>query len=141
MSLRIVFDTNVLISAILPKKSAPDQAFRRAVKVGTILSSAETLEELAEVLNREKFDRFVTLEERTLFLADIRAIAEELSPTVTITACRDEKDNKFLELAVSGEATHIVTGDDDLLILHPFEGIDILTPATFLEVNISDEAD
>jgi putative PIN family toxin of toxin-antitoxin system len=141
MSLRIVFDTNVLISAILTKKSAPDQAFRRAVKVGTILSSAETLEELAEVLNREKFDRFVTLEERTLFLADIRAIAEELSPTVTITACCDEKDNKFLELAVSGEATHIVTGDDDLLILHPFEGIDILTPATFLEVNISDEAD
>jgi hypothetical protein len=59
-------------------------------------------------------------------------------PTVTITACRDEKDNKFLELAVSAEATHI---DDDLLTLHPFQGIAIITPAAFLELNLSDEED
>jgi len=47
-------------------------------------------------------------------------------------ACRDPKDNKFLELAVAGEATHIVTGDSDLLVLNPFRDIAVLTPSEFL---------
>ena len=42
--------------------------------------------------------------------------------------CRDPKDDKFLELALNGKATHIVSGDEDLLVLHPFRGIPILTP-------------
>ena len=51
-----------------------------------------------------------------------------------ITACRDPNDDKFLELAVSGLATHIVTGDQDLLVLDPFQGISILTPHAFLDL-------
>ena len=129
MSLRIVFDTNVLVSAVLDKNSVLDQAFRRATEIGTILVSLEMLREFVDVLNREKLDRFIPLQERILFLANI---AIENKPTVTITACRDEKDNKFLELAVSG--------DDDLLVFHPFEGIDIVTPAAFLE-KYSEETD
>ena len=132
MSLRIVFDTNVLLSAVLNKNSVPDQAFRRATEIGTILVSLEMLRELVDVLNREKLDRFIPLQERILFLANLANIAIENKPTVTITACPDEKDNKFLELAVSG--------DDDLLVFHPFEGIDIVTPAAFLE-KYSEETD
>lgn len=49
-----------------------------------------------------------------------------------ITACRDPRDNKLLELAVSGSASDIVTGDADLLVLHPFRGIDILAVSAFL---------
>jgi len=49
-----------------------------------------------------------------------------------ITACRDPKDNKFLELAIAGNATHIVSGDNDLLELSPFEQIQIVTPEAFL---------
>jgi predicted nucleic acid-binding protein len=49
-----------------------------------------------------------------------------------VTDCRDPKDNKFLELALSGKATHIVSGDEDLLVLHPFRGILILMPQAFL---------
>jgi len=50
-----------------------------------------------------------------------------------ISACRDPKDDQFLSLAVSGGATHIMTGDKDLLVLDPFRGIRILTPHDFLE--------
>jgi predicted nucleic acid-binding protein len=52
--------------------------------------------------------------------------------TEVVTDCRDPKDNKFLELAVSGRATHIVTGDPDLLTLHPFRGVAIMTAQAFL---------
>jgi putative PIN family toxin of toxin-antitoxin system len=49
-----------------------------------------------------------------------------------IRACRDPRDDKFLELAVHGRADILITGDADLLALHPFQGIAILTPAAFL---------
>jgi uncharacterized protein len=49
-----------------------------------------------------------------------------------LTACRDSKDDKFVELAVAGHATYIVTGDSDLLALDPFRGIQILSPSLFL---------
>lgn len=58
--------------------------------------------------------------------------ADLVEVDVTITDCRDPKDNKFLALAVSGQATHLVTGDQDLLILHPYRSTSILTPRQFL---------
>ena len=56
----------------------------------------------------------------------------EIEIVERVTACRDPDDDMFLEVAVNGRATHIVTGDKDLLALHPFRGIPILTPADFL---------
>lgn len=53
---------------------------------------------------------------------------------VEVTACRDPKDDKFLSLAVNGHATHIVSGDVDLLILNPFRGIEIVSPGAFVEM-------
>jgi len=52
---------------------------------------------------------------------------------VSITTCRDPKDNKFLELAVSSNAQMIISGDEDLLVLHPFQDIRILSPRQFLD--------
>jgi predicted nucleic acid-binding protein len=52
----------------------------------------------------------------------------------SIQACRDPRDDKFLEVAVHGQSDLIVTGDGDLLALHPFRGIDILAPAAYLEM-------
>jgi predicted nucleic acid-binding protein len=51
-----------------------------------------------------------------------------------IRACRDPRDDKFLEVAVNGRADAIVTGDQDLLVLNPFQGIPILSPAGYLEL-------
>lgn len=58
---------------------------------------------------------------------------ELFDPQGVILVCRDEKDNKFLEAAIEGKASVLVSGDKDLLALHPFRNIHILTPAAFLE--------
>ena len=58
--------------------------------------------------------------------------SELVEVTAAVSACRDPKDYKFLELALSGAATHIISGDGDLLALHPFRGITILSPHDFV---------
>lgn len=131
---RYVFDTNTLISALLFAHSRPGQAFRHALKHGRILSSSATMEELAEVLQRAKFERYVTAAEREEFLAAFVERAFFVEPSEVIRTCRDAKDDKFLELAVSGGASYIITGDDDLLVLHPFRDVAIMAPAEFLRV-------
>ncbi len=95
--------------------------------------SDNTLQELETVLNRTKFDKYISLDVRKQFLTKIKLESEQVFISEMITQCRDSKDNKFLEVAVNGNATHIITGDGDLLELHPFRGISILTPRQFLE--------
>lgn len=131
---RYVFDTNALVSALLFTNSKPGQAFRHALKHGRVLLSSSTIEELADVLQRTKFERYVTATEREEFLAAFVERALFAEPTEVIRACRDAKDNKFLELAVSGSASYIISGDEDLLALHPFRNIAIVTPTDFLRV-------
>ena len=65
-------------------------------------------------------------------LALVLLRGEPVAPGRTIAICRDPKDDKYLELAAAGQADVIVTGDDDLLVLDPFEGIPIVGPAQFL---------
>ncbi len=132
MSLRIVFDTNVIVSAALLAGSVPRQAFDKALEEGKVLISVQGLLELAEVLSREKFDKYLLEEERMRFLVGLLKEAELVEVTEEVADCRDAKDNKFLELAISGKADCIVSGDDDLLVLNPFRGIPILKPKDFL---------
>jgi putative PIN family toxin of toxin-antitoxin system len=113
--------------------SKPGQALRRALRRGRVLLSSPTLEELAEVLQREKFERYVTAAECEEFLVAFVERVLFMEPTEEVHACRDAKDDKFLELAVSGRATYIISGDDDLLVLHPFRDIAIVTAAEFLQ--------
>lgn len=129
---RVVLDTNLLVSAALLEQSVPRQAFELAFRSGEVLSSSQTLAELKDVLSRRKFDRYISQETRLRFLANFLNLTRPVEITETITACRDPKDDKFLELAVSGGAVYLVTGDSDLLALHPFRGISILTPGDFL---------
>ncbi len=122
-----VVDTNVIVSALLFKKSIPFQAVKIAEK-GKILHSESTLTELREVLNRRKFDKYLQIEERQKFLIKFVDTSRRILIQETISICRDAKDNKFLELAVNGDAQFIITGDQDLLVLNPFRGIKIITP-------------
>ena len=80
---------------------------------------------------RPKFDRYVSRIVREPFLTAFLHAVETVVITETIRACRDEKDDKFLEVAVSGGASAIVTGDSDLLVLDPFGTIRILTPRQY----------
>ena len=132
--LRIVLDTNVVVSALLAHQSVPRQAFDRAAAEGTLLISAATIAELDEILRRPKFDKYLSEEQRLEFLAGLVREADVVDIVDSITDCRDPRDNKFLELAVSGRASHIITGDDDLLALHPFRESAIVTPQAFLSL-------
>ncbi len=135
---RFVFDTNTLVSAVLFEHSKPGQAFRRALQVGSVVLSPSTLDELTEVLERDKFDRYLTPSEREEFLEGLLDRAMVVEPTDTIRECRDPNDEKFLELAVSANASHVVTGDVGLLVLHPFREVEILTPDDFLKAMAGD---
>jgi uncharacterized protein len=123
-----------LISGLIFKSSKPGQAFQYALKSGDILLSPQTLAELSEVLSRKKFDRYVTSVEREEFLEALIERAILVEPIETVTVCRDPKDDKFLELALNGKASFIITGDEDLLELNPFSGVRILKPDEFLQV-------
>lgn len=129
---RVVVDTNVLISRLLVSRSTAARAFDKAVAVADVLTSDACLEEVADVLSRPQFDRYVSIEDRQEFLRRFIQIAQPVSVHSVIESCRDPRDHKFLELAADGGADCIVTGDRDLLMLNPFHGIGIMTPADFL---------
>jgi putative PIN family toxin of toxin-antitoxin system len=129
---RVVLDTNVLISRLLAPRAAAARAVHLATGSDSVLASAATLMELADVLSRPKFDPYVSIQERQTFLRMFARLAEHVAISRPIRACRDPKDDKFLELAVNGDAGLIVTGDAELLGLHPFHAIAILTPSAFL---------
>ncbi len=105
-----------------------------------LLISRTTLDELVEVLARPRLRSKYGLSDRVLH-AVIRLIvlrSELIRPERRIVACRDPSDDKFLEVAVSGSAQMIVSGDGDLHALHPFAGIPIVTPARFLALLASE---
>jgi putative PIN family toxin of toxin-antitoxin system len=132
MSRRYVFDTNVLISAFLARHTLPFQALTQAITQGVLFRSQETDAELAAVLARPKFHRYLSMDEREALLASYRDVTEWIADVPPLAACRDPKDDKFLALAVHGGDSLLITGDQDLLTLHPFAGISILTPRAFL---------
>lgn len=130
---RLVFDTNILISGLLLPDSQPARAVKKGIHAGRISVSGETLSELADVLSRTKFNRYISVEDRKEYFRYFSRVVEKIEIIRKITVCRDPKDNKFLEVAVNGQAEIIITGDKDLLILHPYQSIQIITPAQYLK--------
>jgi putative PIN family toxin of toxin-antitoxin system len=135
--LRCVFDTNVYVSAAILADSKPRRALDLALQRGRVLLSFAVLTEVYEVLARKQFRRYVNDEDIRLFLRTLTRETVSVDVNVRVAACRDSSDDKFLELAVSGSATHIITGDSDLLELDPFQGIRIIRPQTFLELIVT----
>ncbi|MGA7521494.1 MAG: putative toxin-antitoxin system toxin component, PIN family [Acidobacteriaceae bacterium] len=138
MSRRVVLDTSALVSAALRPGSLPHQALLEAFRGWTICACAETLDELERVLDRSKFDRylprrlrreFVTLIRRSVQLVEV----QDVHLCEAVPHCRDPLDDKFLALALGAEAEVLISSDKDLRILHPWNGIAILSPARFLE--------
>ena len=129
---RLVLDTKMLVSRLLVPTGVAAQAVDHALALGVLLMSDETLTELSDVLARPKFDRYVSREDRQHFVRLLGGVARIIPVTHRVRACRDPKDDKFLHVALNGEAEVIVTGDCDLLVLHPFHGVDIVNPMTLL---------
>jgi putative PIN family toxin of toxin-antitoxin system len=130
---RFVLDTNVLISALMLSRSKPRLAWNRARRAGVILASHDTLKELASVLRRPKLAAYVAASESMAFLTELARVVELVPIGERVELCRDPRDDKLLELALAGRADFLLTGDADLLVLHPFRGTAIITPAAYLE--------
>src|SRR5947209_14207525 len=135
--MRAVVDTNILVRAMLnPGGSVgPVVDFLRDGRYVFLYSEA-TLNEMIDVLSRPRMvHRYgITADEVDALCALVIRQGEPVQPSRVITACRDPKDNKFLEVAVAGRADVIVTGDEDLEVLGPFEGIPVVQPAKFLHL-------
>jgi putative PIN family toxin of toxin-antitoxin system len=135
--MRVVFDTNVFVSAFIVSGSRGEQALllahRRKVALYT---SVSILTEAARVL-REKFVQ--SEQDISAALKMIGRAATIVRPVRRITILEDAPDNHILECAVTAAADLIVTGDDDLLKLKEFEGIPIVRLADFLRSVPSEE--
>ena len=130
---RFVIDTNVLISAALSPSGVPRAVVDTIRDAnGILLFSDETFGELEVRFRLPKFDRYVGRDARTVFLAQLEAVSEWVSIVGARLGCRDPADDKLLETALLGRADRLVSGDRDLLVMSPFHGIPILTPADAL---------
>jgi putative PIN family toxin of toxin-antitoxin system len=130
--MRVVVDTNVFISAALKEKTPPEAAVHLAAASHLLLKSTITERELFVTLARPRLAPLIPRDFLD-WLHELMAAAELVKISERIAACRDPKDDKFLELAVNGHADVLVTGDNDLLALNPFRGIQIITPADFVQ--------
>lgn len=127
----LVIDTNLWVSYLLFAPSPLGNKLTHILECNSYAMSDATFAELAEVLMRPKFEKFLPEGIRQGLMRKTALGAEWFTPVQTITNCRDSKDNKFLELAIAAQATHILTGDEDLLCLDPFQGICIQTVSKF----------
>jgi uncharacterized protein len=130
----VVLDASTLVSAALKADSIPERALLRAVsEPNRLLLSREIEAEYLEVLFRPKFDKYVSLERRQRILDIVVVAAERIESPPMVRECRDPKDDKYLALAAAGQADVIVSSDvHDLLSMHPWRGVSILSPAHFV---------
>jgi uncharacterized protein len=130
----VVFDASTLVSASLKADSIPERALLLAVsEPNRLLLSADIEAEYREVIFRPKFDRYVSVERRQLILDIVVVAADRIEFPAPVRECRDPKDDKYLALAAAGKADVIVSSDvHDLLSMHPWRGISILSPAAYL---------
>jgi uncharacterized protein len=125
---RLLLDTNVLVAALIARGTCGD-LLEHCVRHHVVISSPPLLDELRDVLTRKFRQR----------AADVRATVRLFEETFTLVtlvpleapACRDPDDDVVLATARAGECVTIITGDQDLLILDPFQGIRVLTPSGF----------
>ena len=127
--LRIVLDTNIIVSAIF-FKGKPREIYDFVLNERYVTITSSTLiSELTGILIK----RFsLSLAEIHLIEHQIREIFEVVHPKESINVVRDIDDNRVLEAAVEGKCQYIITGDKDLLVLKSFQNIEIVTPEQFL---------
>lgn len=135
-SLRVVLDTNVLISGLLSQSGAPALLVRAVVRTGQAVFSDDTFAEFKSLIWRPKFDRFITIEQRNAVLSGFEATAYWVKVPLSLSAnrySRDLKDDMFVHAALAADAAYLVSGDDDLLCLNPIGSLPVLSPRAALD--------
>lgn len=128
---RIIIDTNLWISFLLSKRTTGlDKLFLE--QSITLIFSQELLDEFIEVARRPKLKKYFSLSDLEELLLEINSHAEFVSITSSINLCRDQKDNFLLSLAIDSNATYLLTGDKDLLVVNKIGKTKIITVSQFL---------
>ena len=131
-----VIDTNVLLSAALLPRSAPAMLVDRLLGDGRLVFSKATFAELETRLWKPKFDRYLSLEIRRKLLHDLDASALWVQVPAELAArtfSRDSTDDVFMHTTLAANVSRLITGDQDLLVLHPFDSLHILDPRAALD--------
>jgi putative PIN family toxin of toxin-antitoxin system len=136
--MRVLLDTNVLVSTAIMPQGKPGQIFQRAASRFDLICSEYILEELADVLARpriqKKYQSLVTSDRRAQFIALVRSLAIIVEVQVTLDVVSDADDNAVVAGAVDGRADFLVTGDPHLLALRQYEQCRIVNPDQFLAI-------
>ena len=128
--MKVVIDTNIWISYLLGSllQGMDEKILSKEIKV---VVSEEMLKELSEVASRPKFKNILTVRRIKELFSLLDSYAIVVSPSQKVNACRDEKDNFLLEIALEGKADYLITGDEDLLVLDSFHNTKIVKPKDF----------
>lgn len=132
--MRVVVDTNVLISALLKADGSPAKivSLWRSGELELVVSE-EVVSEVSRVLGYQRIRTRVSAEEAERFLDLLRTAALAVTAYENVTVVKDDPDDdKFLAIAIVSGAEHIISGDTHLLSIGNYQGIEILTPAGFL---------
>ncbi len=133
--MRVVIDTGVLVSGLIRPRGTTGEVLL-ALRDGkfTVLYSNETIMEIIDVLGRDKFrlKYHILPDDVSALINLIRLRGEAVIPKQRVADCRDPKDDKFLDVALAGEADYLISGDLDLVSMNPYRSIPIITPAEFL---------
>jgi putative PIN family toxin of toxin-antitoxin system len=130
----VVLDSNLVVSAFLNPEGMASAALQVAVANFDVAASSATLAELADVLKRDKFDRYATKADRITRLEAYAQTVLVFDVQLEVTDCKDPKDNKFLALCSTAGAKVLVTGDKkDLLVMHPYQNTAVLGLRAFVD--------
>ncbi len=130
--MRFVCDTNVLVSACLKPLGIPAKSLLYAKEIGQLVFSPLTLKELKDVLGRPHLRKYLKQPQEVIVTAIVSESYHIEDVSNSAIYCRDEKDIKFLNVASLAKADCLISGDSDLLVLHPFRNIPIYNPSDFL---------
>ena len=132
--LRVIIDTNLWISFLLTNNLKKIDSLISNNEI-TLIFSQELIDEFIDVATRPKFKKYFALSDLERLLINIKDKAEFVEVTTIIDLCRDEKDNFLLALSIDGKATHLITGDKDLLTLNKIGRTIILTISEFFSTS------
>jgi putative PIN family toxin of toxin-antitoxin system len=135
--MRVVVDTNILVSFAIQPSEYFATLFDYLAVNGVTLISEDTIGELFAVLSRDKFRQYVSQNSAIDYVEWYAGISESVVITEQVIACRDPKDDKFLALAMAGQADCIISGDRDLLDMITYGGVPIHSAADFLRLFVS----
>ena len=134
MSRRVVFDVNILVSAIIAPNGAPARAYLAALEQAwTIGRSGHIVHRLIDVLGRPRFHDRLPNDRLNAFLHGFQGYAEPFTPDPTVKGIADDEEDDFvLGTAVAAGADYLVTGDTGLLSIGEYRGVKIVTAREFL---------